>query len=487
MARALDKIDSTDRVEAPRDAVSGLPEPGQPWRYDLLRIPLLRAMLRHRAFQFVLMAVNLFFFMLVILTGLLGTAVGNRNFSIIFVWIVWWALLIMLLIPLTARVWCTTCPIPAVGEWAQRGSFIFRRAGPLLGLKLQWPSALRNIWLQNFAFVGVAMFSAVILTLPAATGWLLAGFILIALGLSFVYQRRVFCRYVCPVGGFIGLYSMVAPLEVRVKDPEVCLGHCGKQCARGSEKGYGCPWMEYPGTLERNAYCGMCTECIKVCPTGNIALNLRPFGADLLAPVRHLDESYKGFIMLAAALVYSTVMLGPWGWIKSYANLGSGDLSHYLLYVTGLLSMTLIVGPALFLLAAGVAKLLAGPSKVSLKELFVGFGYTTVPMGLMGWVAFSFSFVLVSGSYVLPVISDPFGWGWNLFGTAHIPWTPIVPQILPYLQVPTLLAGLVFSILLGDHIAREKFETHAQARRAVIPVAVLLTGVTLLFMWLYMG
>src|SRR3990170_977698 len=189
MARLIRTSRADKLIQPVRDE---LPEPEatkQPWRYDLLQIPLLRSVLKHRAFQFALMALNLFFFMVVILSGLLGTSVGNRNFSIIFVWIVWWALLIMLLIPLTARVWCTTCPIPAIGEWVQRLSLVRRRGGPPLSMARTWPRFLRNIWPQNLSFVGVAMFSAIILTSPASTGFLLLGFMVIALGLALAYKR----------------------------------------------------------------------------------------------------------------------------------------------------------------------------------------------------------------------------------------------------------------------------------------------------------
>ena len=44
----------------------------------------------------------------------------------------------------------------------------------------------------------------------------LAAFLFIAIGTSLIYERRAFCRYLCPVGGFIGLYSQLAPTEVRV-------------------------------------------------------------------------------------------------------------------------------------------------------------------------------------------------------------------------------------------------------------------------------
>ncbi|MHB8619766.1 MAG: 4Fe-4S binding protein [Chloroflexota bacterium] len=492
---SLLKAPTTDRPAAASAALGTDPTAGPALplgprvdqRRDLLRIPLLRAVLRHRAFQFALVLVNLFFFTVIILSGLFGTAVGNRNFSIIFVWIVWWALLIMVLVPFGARAWCTMCPIPALGEWAQRGAIVRRRAGRSFSLNLPWPRALRNIWLQNVSFVGVAMFSAIILTRPPVTAWVLLTFIALALGSMLIFQRRVFCRYLCPVGGFIGLYAMTAPTEVRVKDPEVCLKHCAAECVRGSDTSYGCPWLEYPGSLTRNAYCGMCTECIKACPVGNVALNLRPFGADLLQPVRHLDEAFKGFIMLAAALIYSTVMLGPWGTLKAWANLGSGNFGAFVLYAAGLVLTMLVVVPGLFLAASWLARLVSRAHSVSLRRLFVAFGYTTVPLGLMGWIAFSLSFVFINISYALPVISDPFGWGWNLFHTADYPWTPYVPIVLPYLQLPLLLGGLLLSIRLGFRVALETLGNHRQARLAVVPVAMLLTAITLTFLWLYLG
>ncbi|MFQ5596304.1 MAG: 4Fe-4S binding protein, partial [Anaerolineae bacterium] len=286
-------------------------------RFDLLQIPVIRWLLCQRAFQWVLTTLMLFFFALAILTGFFGTPAGNKNFSIIFVWIVWWALVIILLVPLAGRFWCTICPIPMPGEWAQRRALIGRRPGKLFGLGRRWPRRLRGIWLQNAAFLGVALLSGILLTRPLATGIALLFFVVAAFVFSLVFERRTFCRYLCPVGGFIGLYSMAAPLELRVRDREVCRTHTEKTCYLGNAEGYGCPWLVFPGALERNTYCGLCTECLKTCELNNIVLNLRPPGADLLvAQGRRLDEAYKGFIMLSCALIYSAVFLGPWGWLK---------------------------------------------------------------------------------------------------------------------------------------------------------------------------
>ncbi|MFQ6058712.1 MAG: 4Fe-4S binding protein [Anaerolineae bacterium] len=503
----------------------------QPLRLELTRNIFLKRLLRQRAFQWALMVPMLFFFVLAILTGLFGTPVGSRNFAIIFVWIVWWALVIILMVPLAGRLWCTMCPIPAPGEWLQRRALVTasarspgkrtqlnrcsrcyararcvrlpptattcvelepaasacgkgRRA--LLTLGRRWPRRLRNIWLQNLAFLGVALFSAIILTRPLATGVILLAFVLLALGLSLVYERRVFCRYLCPVGGFIGLYAMVAPLELRVKDPEVCRHHQGRECYLGSEEGYGCPWMVFPGHLERNTYCGLCTECLKTCPQDNIALNLRPFGLDLLVPRgRRLDESYKAFIMLACALLYSVVLLGPWGWLKDWANLVA--LDRFLAYAALFLGVNLVLVPGLFFLTTLLARTVGGLKHIPLRRLFVDYSYALVPLGLMAWIAFSLSFVFVNGSYAVSVISDPFGWGWDLFGTAGYPWTPYLSQFVPYLQVPVLILGLLASIYVAYRIAQEHGAQEGQAVRGLIPVAVFLTGVTLAFLRLYLG
>jgi hypothetical protein len=108
-------------------------------------------------------------------------------------------------------------------------------------------------------------------------------------------------------------------------------------------------------------------------------------------------------------------------------------------------------------------------------------------MGLAAWIAFSLAFVLVNGSYAVPLLSDPFGWGWNLIGTAGYPWTPYVPEILPFLQAPVLLAGLAAAITAAHKIARQVIPGRAAAFRATLPVAAFLTAATLVFLRLYLG
>ncbi|GAB4575822.1 MAG: 4Fe-4S binding protein [Anaerolineae bacterium] len=456
-----------------------------PPRDLLTQFPALKRLFRSRAFQPAFMLLTLAVFALAVLTGFFGTPAGNRNFGIVFVWIVWWALLIILLVPALGRFWCTICPIPAPGEWVQRRAIIRRVPGLPRTLGWRWPRRLKNMWLQNFGFLGVALFSAVILTRPAVSASVLLAFVVAGLALSLLYRNRAFCRYVCPVGGFIGLYAMLAPVGLRVQDPGVCREHRTKDCITGNERGYGCPWMVYPGNLQRNVYCGLCMECLKTCPKDNIAIVIRQPGEDLYVAEEHrLDEAYKAFIMLGCALIYSVVLLGPWGWLKSWANLES--LPHWALYAAGFLSFNLLALPGLFALFAALARRIGGMG-APLRRVVVDFAYTLVPLGLAAWIAFSLGFVLVNGSYALQTLSDPFGWGWNLFGTAAFPWQPLGANLLPALQGGVLIAGLVFTVQSAYRLVRQHIPRHGTAFRATLALSGFHLLVTLGFLWLYLG
>lgn len=459
----------------------------------LTRFHLVKSLLRSRWPQLFMRAFTLGVFLLAIVAGLIGTPVGNQNIAIVLVWIAWWGLLALLAVPLFGRSWCSICPIPMPGEWLQQGSLLAPR-GKGITLNRRWPYLLRNIWLQNGMFLLLALFSAVILTEPKVSALVLTGFLLVAIGASLIFERRSFCRYICPVGGFIGLYSQSAPIELRVVDTTVCAAHTEKTCYTGSSQGYGCPWQVYPGGLTKNTNCGLCMECLRTCPHDNLALNLRSFGSDLDASNgRRLDEAYKGFILLGSALIYAAVMLGPWGKLKLLAySVGSFP---WLGYASGFLLITLAVIPGLFWLASRVGQLWAGykpGSKVrEYRNAYAGMAYALLPLGMTAWVAFTLAFLFTNGSYILPSLSDPLGLGWNLFGAAGMTWTPYLSGIVPYLQVMVLLVGLAWAcrtaLRLAQQLASQARLPQQAALRMALPVATFCLVITLLLFGLFVA
>lgn len=242
--------------------------PASAWRLNLFeKFPLLKRAVKSRGFQFWLVLPNLVLFYLFILAGLFGTPIGSHNIIIVFVWIMWWFLLIAVLVPLGGRVWCTMCPLPFFGDWVQRRALIRVRTGgvgglrnKLFGLNKRWPRRLSNIWLQNLGFLFLAIFSALLVTRPIVSVAVFASLIALAAILAYVYRMRSFCNYVCPISGFLSLYSMTSMMELRPVSDKECKQCKDKSCLRGSEAGWACAWNVYMGKLDRNNYCGLCME-----------------------------------------------------------------------------------------------------------------------------------------------------------------------------------------------------------------------------------
>jgi len=476
-------------------APQGQSEPATARRFNLLKaVPGLKKIVQARSFHFWLLLPSLVVFYLFILSAIWGSPVGNRNIAIIVVWILWWFALKAIFVPLGARLWCMICPLPAPAEWISRRTltavrFIQKPFKGLhhryLGRQKDWPRGLRNMWLQNFIFLTMISFGIILITRPLATATLFMLILGATLILALFFRRRVFCQYLCPVGGFLGNYAMASVTEVRVIDPQVCAHHKVKSCLAGSPDVWGCPWNQYPGTMDRNNHCGFCMECVKSCPKENIGVFVRPFCAD--PGFSGKDEMYNAMIMLAVAIAFSITMLGPWSWIKASANVAeSRELGPFLIYVAVLWLGALVVLPGLFKLAARLGNRLAGRPAHD-EPLMLHAAYTLIPVGIFAWIAFSLPSVMVNYSYLLVVLSDPFGFGWNLFGTADMPFAPFIPEWIPLIQGILLLAGLYLGIRQGIRsIARLLNNNRAQALAMLPPASFALVVINSLLK-LYMG
>jgi hypothetical protein len=122
----------------------------------------------------------------------------------------------------------------------------------------------------------------------------------------------------------------------------------------------------------------------------------------------------------------------------------------------------------------------------STQRMFTDVGYAIIPLGLAGWIAFTVAFALVDISYAIPLLSDPMGWGWDLFGTAGYGWVMYAPHLIPYLQTPILLGGLAISIYVAYRIAAHHTSDRKLLRRGLMPVFIYLSLITATFFWLVM-
>jgi hypothetical protein len=283
-------------------------------RVDLLAVGWLNRFVRWNGFQTVLQLPVLAITAVIVLLGFFDIQDGSKNLATKLTWIVWWPGIVFTFI-LAGRLWCVVCPFGVINELAAKWSKAERL----------FPRALRGLWVATALFVLLTWADEQlgIIRSPRMTAALIVLLSAAAVATGLYYQRRSFCRYLCPITGLQGVYSMMSPVELRAVDRSICGKECRQSCYRGTQAASGCPMLEFPMSVDRNNYCNFCFECVKTCPTNNIALRFRPFGADLWSSVRHtLDESYLALALVGVTTIVTAQMLSGWGnWISALSRM----------------------------------------------------------------------------------------------------------------------------------------------------------------------
>jgi hypothetical protein len=118
--------------------------------------------------------------------------------------------------------------------------------------------------------------------------------------------------------------------------------------------------------------------------------------------------------------------------------------------------------------------------------LAVRFAPSLVPIVLAYVVAHYFSFLVLEGQLGLVRLSDPFGLGWNLFGTDDwvVNLALLSPTMIWYVQVAAIVIGHVGGVVLAHDRAIAQFDPDAAVRTqyALLAVMVLFTASGLLIL-----
>lgn len=285
-------------------------DPNNGW--DISRHPKVAQTLKSRRFQFALILPNQIIFWLVIFLGILGTVVPGLNFGTAITWYLWFCLVFVMMV-VVGRAWCSMCPFGGFAEWIQRKAF-WRRTQKTLGLgrKLPEPIARYGFLISVATFLGLTyveeFFNIAGPGAPIETSIMVLGIVVSALVFFMVFERRTFCRYVCPLSALIGTVGAMGSVAgFRTRDRDVCVACATKDCMRGSDSGYGCPWYTWPGSADSNLACGLCTECFKSCPSNNVGLFLQKPMTSVIAPHRRRLDIAWGITLLWGLVLFQQV------------------------------------------------------------------------------------------------------------------------------------------------------------------------------------
>lgn len=442
-------------------------------RWNLLAWPALSWCARQRWFRPLLQVPTFLVFCGLVFAGFQGDQ--TVNIAPVLTWTIWWAGLVFLVL-LLGKAWCYVCPWDFAATLAQNLGRLWG-AKRTLTLGLRWPRGLRNIYLAIGLFVLLTWLELgyQVTALPRAT----AGLALLMVALSVVpallFDKRSYCRYGCLVGRISGLYALFAPLEVRCKDPQLCRQCRGHECFRGDQQVPPCPTSLLLPTLQENTYCIQCGYCLRSCPSDNVALNVRPFAADLTEFTHpRSDESLLAIILLALTSFHGLTMTPLWDSTEQLSvlggigqTLGTGRLAAFTI------GMALIVAAPIGAFAAlcALARWWVGEPAVSWRKLFVYYAYALLPVALFYHLAHSGMHLVMEGQYLWPLLSDPLGRGWDLFGTATSRPGPLLSaQAVWWWQVGLVIVGHISGIVVAHHASQRLYRDRRQATRSLVPM-----------------
>lgn len=372
--------------------------------FDLLAMrgvgPLLRAAWTRRAAQ----GAMLLLAAAIVADGFLGPAMAPMNLAGVLPWTYWRGMAVVVL--LVAGNWlCFACPLTLPRALARR----------LGGGRRPWPGVLRSKWLAVALLV--AFFTGYEVWMPWDSPRWTAGLVVAYFALAFAVEARwasgSFCRWVCPVGQFQFVQSLVSPLEVRIRQASACATCTTHDCLRACDVDLLLP--RKAGNLD----CTFCLDCARACPHDNVGILATAPGAALARPSRRLlraDTIGLVLVLVAGAFATAAAMTTP------------------------------AVGPALALLVVlpFVARRLA-PERQRL-------ALALVPLGAAMWAAhFGFHLLAGLGSGV-PVVARALGIGTPDWSASAA--TSVDAATLLRLELVLLDAGLLLTLGLAWRIAR---------------------------------
>jgi hypothetical protein len=378
---------------------------------------------------------------LTIVTGLFGNPSPFANFSMTFFWVIF-VLGFTYLTALTGDLYSLINPWKVICEWTQGvwpAAFVVRKPYPKWAG--YWPAILLYggfLWIELFGNTGPRILANSLIAYTVVT--------LLGAG---IFGAQTWFQYGEFFGVFLRLISKLAPFE-----------------------------------------------CVVM--SGGTQLRIRrPFEALIGAPVDHPTLVLFILFMLSSTAFDGAHETLPWVnlfWKQIFPRLepliamfGLKPLevapNLYYAWQWTMLALSPFIYYGIYRLFIRMTKLVAR-SGLSVGELARHFALSVIPIAFVYHVSHYFALLLTEGPNVVAHVSDPLGFGWNLFGTAAKDLSIIPPAgVVWHTQVWLILAGHIISVYVA-HVQALKIFPRRQAVRSQLPMLVLMVILTSLGLWI---
>ena len=381
-------------------------------------------------------------FLLVVAAGLFGVQSPLKNIAPVMVWAIWWVGMAYIS-ALLGDLWALVNPLDTLFAWTEA---LYARIWPgrELTLGLRYPDAL-GAWPAGVLF------------------------------LAFVWMEVVWEHSDSPahLARAMLAYSALTWLGM------LLFGRA--QWLRRGEA-----FALVFGLLARFAPTGL-----RKSGAGSYALELRPYGVGLLAREPVSNSILVLVLAMLAAVSFDGFMETPlWAEILEYYAPPAQDLASDSGSARAWVQSAGVIGtPLLFVAVYWVfARLIAwgGDARFPATRIAGLFVLTLVPIAIAYHLAHYLSFLAMAGQYLIPLASDPFGFGWDLFGTKNyfVRIGLVDARAVWYLSVGAIVTGHIIAVYLAHRTALRAYADRRLALRSQWPMLALMVCYTMISLWI---
>ena len=435
----------------------------------------------------------LFLFLLVIATGLFGTQRPVNNLTPTFVWIIWWVGM-GFAVALLGNLWAVVNPWKTIFDLAETIYRRFKPQGELDGGRNYpetwgvWPAA---ILFFAFAWIENALPDA---AAPALLAGLIIAYSILTLGGMYLFGPQQWLRQGEVFSVIYGILTRFAITEVRAVDPDLCRECNAPQCRVKAGDFILQQVQDERGDSRDGGGCVDCYECFELAEMRE--LNLRPPAIGLNQPGHGRGIIVPGMTALALLLLATVTFDGfsdtpEWATVLGFFLERTPALTSP--YFNGLVianTLGLLAFPLLFAAlyrgVAGLMRRMAGNAGPDAGALMAAFVFSLVPIALAYHFAHYLGFLLIQGQLIIPLASDPFGYGWDLFGGAGYGVNIAITnaRFIWFFALTVIVAGHIIAVYLAHLRAGEIYRTRRAALKSQIPMLALMVFYTVASLWI---
>ncbi|MDQ7031033.1 MAG: FesM [Ardenticatenia bacterium] len=451
---------------------------------DMITWPLVGRFLRWRHARSALQVPLLLVAALLVWDGLTGPQLAPKNLATTVTWLHYRGFVVLALL-IFGNAFCMACPF----MWPR---LVAERLGRA---RWMWPRPLRSKW-PGVVLLAAFLFAYELFDLWASpwwTAWVIVAYFLVALAVNGLFRGAPFCKYLCPIGQFNFVGSLISPLEIAVRNHDVCASCTTKDCFRGHEAQRGCELWLFQEKKYGNMDCTFCLDCIHACPHENVGIRFRLPGSELWQDRlrsgvgrlwRRPDVAALVTVFTFGALLNAFGMVSPVYALEAWLASQLGTTSEW--PVLGLIFLgALVVEPALLLGGAGwLSRTWSGRAE-PLLAVVMRYVYALVPFGMGVWAAHYLFHVLIGFWGVVPIVQNLVGELTGSFWLGRPRWElgPAVPlEWLDALELGFIALGTWGSWLVAYRLACR--DAPQKPWTAFLPWAILIGLLALTAVWL---